>query len=244
MKRIFVVTQTYSDNRNMLFDYHNKDVNDIYFRNKFINLYSFHNVSHQNYELLWNYPFFKSINSIITVAYENIPYPLTFKQTLQTLREIGCDYIMFCQDDSFSANTNQNLFDEVFKYVQENNFDMLNLEIAYDLLKTKQPLIYQDKTIEVYNTTSTDFVNRGWYSFDDGAYIASLPYICDRIYDETYFSHRDIWSAEKYLNNKITNFPIQRLTLNIPIYRRFNLIGPNNWDRQNDENLLKKCLNI
>jgi hypothetical protein len=46
MKKICVFTQTYSDNRSELFNYHNLDKDDVKFRNLFyLNIYSFHNCS-------------------------------------------------------------------------------------------------------------------------------------------------------------------------------------------------------
>ena len=63
-------TQTYSNNRNELFYYHNKDKTDIYFRNKLDkNYYIFHNSPHNYIEHIIGNDYFKKIkNKVVPVT--------------------------------------------------------------------------------------------------------------------------------------------------------------------------------
>lgn len=81
------------------------------------------------------------------------------------------------------------------------------------------------------------------WSFDDGPYIANIKFLLDEIYDNNYFNIGDIWTAENYLNNKISKNRIQRLTTNISLYNRFNLVGRNIQDRNLSIERLEKNLN-
>jgi hypothetical protein len=241
MKKICVITQTYSDNRIELFNYHNLDENDNYFRNKFDgNIYTFHNLSDEYYETLIKMDYFKNLNNLSLIRYNNISYPQTFKKTLSTLIKQGYEYVMFLQDDVFTITKDKIIYDEIYDFIQNNDFDMLNLETEYLSLNTEKEILHKNSNIVVYNTDSSDYVKRGWFSFDDGPYIAKIEYIHDNIYDDYYFNYHDIWSAENYLNSKVKNIIIQRFTFNKAIYRRFNLIGPNNWDFENDKKILEK----
>ena len=57
-------TQTYSDNRSILFEYHNKDKVDIKFRNKLDkNYYVFHNSSENYIKNMCKQSYFKEINN-------------------------------------------------------------------------------------------------------------------------------------------------------------------------------------
>jgi hypothetical protein len=241
MKKICVITQTYSDNRIDLFKYHNLDENDNYFRNKFHgNIYTFHNLSDEYYETLIKMDYFKNLNNLSLIRYNDISYPQTFKKTLSTLIKEGYEYIIFLQDDVFTITKDKIIYDEIYDFIQNNDFDMLNLETEFLSLNTDKEIIHQNENIIIYNTDSNDYTQRGWFSFDDGPYVGNIEYIYDNIYDDYYFNNDNIWSAEIYLNNKIKDKKIQRLTINEPIYKRFNLIGPNNWDYENDKKSLEK----
>jgi hypothetical protein len=117
MKKICVITQTYSNNRIELFNYHNLDENDNYFRNKFDgNIYTFHNLSDEYYETLIKMDYFKNLNNLSLIRYNNISYPQTFKNTLSTLIKQGYEYVMFLQDDVFTTTKDKIIYDEIYDF--------------------------------------------------------------------------------------------------------------------------------
>lgn len=232
MKKICIFTQTYSNDRKLLFDYHNLDIQDIIFRNNFDNIYAFHNCSKNYINGVKNYEYFKSINNIQYIEYYNIVYTESFKKTLFFLLNEGYEYVIFIQDDCFTDLYYN--FDNLIKFINNEDFLMLNIENGLDIDKE---IFYQDDDFTVYNTDSLDFsctinplTNKKYWCFDDGPYVANLKYIIDNIYDDTYYSIGNIQSAEKYLMKKINEKSIQRLTINLSkysyIYRRRNIIGP------------------
>ena len=225
-------TQTYSNNRNELFYYHNKDKTDIYFRNKLDkNYYIFHNSPHNYIEHIIGNDYFKKIKNLDINSYNNITYTHSFFNTLKKIKQEGFKYMFFLQDDVFSL-VNEKAIDELLDYIKNNTFDMLNIEVPN--INTFAPIIYSSNNIKIYNTTSDDFVNKKLWAFDDGPYVANVDFLINKIYDINFFQLNDIWKAEGYLNKKITNNKIQRLTSNISFFERIGIVGPNAWNRNNE----------
>jgi hypothetical protein len=235
MRKICIFTQTYSDDREELFKYHCKDQSDIDFRNQFdLNLYSFHNCSDEYVDKLLKSDYFQKIKNLHVIRQNNVSYTDSFKEALRFIYKNNFDYIIFLQDDSLTKN---DIDEKVLNYIKNESFDMLNLELTPEDLKTTGKIVYKSGDFEVYDTSSEDFVKRGWYAFDDGAYVANVKFVLTNLYDQEYLSKGNIWDAETYLNSKIHKKPIQRLTTNNNFYWRYNILGRNNWDR---ENLLKQ----
>jgi hypothetical protein len=246
MKKICIFTQTYSDNRQELYYYHNNDKYDIIFRNNFENLYSFHNSSDEYVKHIMNNNYFAELKNLNMVRYNNISYTESFKITLNYLVKNEFDYLIFLQDDCFNLSNNMYIT-ELVDFILKYDFDMLNLETTpIDLKLENTEIYYENNGFKVYNTSSEDFKNRGLYAFDDGAYVANINFLLNNLYDDNYFNKSDIWQSENYLNEKIKVNKIQRLTTNINFYNRINIVGPNNWDRINNLNILndRLCNNI
>jgi hypothetical protein len=86
MRKICVFTQTYSDNREELYIYHNNDVTDIEFRNQFdLNIYSFHNCPDDYTERLKQYDYFKKITNLEFQSNNNIEYTHIIRNVLYDL---------------------------------------------------------------------------------------------------------------------------------------------------------------
>ena len=80
-------TQTYSDNRNELFYFHDKDKTDIYFRNKLDkNYYIFHNSSDNYIQHITKSHYFREIKNMEIIKYNNITYPHSFYLTLNKIK--------------------------------------------------------------------------------------------------------------------------------------------------------------
>jgi len=231
-------TQTYSDNRTELFEFHNKDKIDIYFRNKLdANYYAFHNSPSEYINTTLENPYFKSLNNIQYIYYNNIPYTKSFFETLQKLKMEGVKYMVFLQDDVFSQ-VDVEVIDELLFFVRNNNtFDMLNIEVSFSN-NYEKPSIYSGKKLTIYETTSDDFSNKQLWAFDDGPYIANIDFLLKHVYDDEYFSKENIWSAECYINEKIYQNKIQRLSCNIGSFHRVSIVGPNPTRIESDTKLL------
>jgi hypothetical protein len=242
-KKICVFTQTYSNNREELYKYHELDFLDVEFRNNFdLNLYAFHNSDQEYVEIIKGYKYLNNLKDINIIYYTNLEYTQTFRHTLHSLLNFGYDYIIFLQDDSFTNDKNINI-EELVKFIKNEDFDILDLERSVSNLNLKnEEIYYESNGFTVYNTTSDDFKNAGFWAFDDGPYIANIKFILREIYDEHYFNIGSIWPAEHYLNNKINNKKIQKLSTNISLYNRYNIVGMNTLDRDSAIEKLEKNL--
>ena len=97
-----------------------------------------------------------------------------------------------------------------------------------------EPLV---ESLKIYDTTSDDFVNKKFWAFDDGPYVANIDFLIN-LYDNIFLSKNDIWTAEVYLMQKVKSNKIQRLTANISIFARFGIVGPNAHSAENDRSNL------
>ena len=217
-------TQTYSNNRNELFEFHNKDNVDINFRNKLDkNYYIFHNSPESYRQYICQNNYFKKINNNLIISYNNMYYTQTVFETLKKCKIDGIKYIFFLQDDVFSL-VNDNIIDELLLFIKNNDFDMLNIERSN--VNIEAPIIYSHDNLKIYDTTSDDFVKQNFWAFDDGPYVANIDFLIN-LYDNIFLSQKNIWPAEIYLMQKVKNNKIQRLTANISIFKRFGIVGPN-----------------
>jgi len=240
-RKICIFTQTYGNDRDILFHYHNMDSMDIYFRNSFdLNIYSFHNSSDSYVDTILCSDYISSIKKIEIIRYNQISYTQSWKNTINYLIENNIDYVVFLQDECFSIG-DKNLIDGVINFIKEGDYDMLNLEYPYDDLNTQdKEILNLTRDITIFKTNSIDFVNRGYYYIDDGPYVSNLNFLTSDVYDDNYYQFGYIWSAENYLNEKIKNSPIDRFTMNKPIYKRFNIVGRNRHNKLKYENDLKE----
>lgn len=238
-------TQTYSNNRYALYNYHNKDKVDIYFRNKMDkNFYAFHNSPYDYQQEILKNSYFSDINPEI-IRYDNISYTQSFLQSLSIMQSEGFKYMFFLQDDVFSRATNEDI-DNLLDYIKTNDFDMLNLEAVGIASQYK----YDNNNLKIYDTTSDDFMKtlfwsaddaiyKNMWAFDDSPYVAKISFLFDAIYDKEYFEKNDICNAEWHLKYKIEKSPVQRLTTNVQFFERIGIVGPNAWNAHNE--LKKLC---
>jgi hypothetical protein len=183
-------------------------------------------------------PYFRSIERMTILTYNDMTYPRSLLLTLIKCRNDGVKYLFFLQDDVFSL-VDDVVMDELLHFVRNTEFDMLNIDV--NDVNTSAPVIYSAEKLKIYNTTSVDFVNSKMWAFDDGPYVARVDFLIKTLYDSTYFLMNDIWTAEVYLNRKIHGRPIQRLSTNLNIFRRFNIVG-RNLDREFNLDWLNRIL--
>ena len=117
-------TQTYGDNRNIIYSGKNLDIGDIFIRKNIpINFYSFHNTQNKGSILSNNY--FKEINFNI-IEYNNINFPETLKQTLHYLKKQNIKKVLLLQDDVFCSIQDISLLKD-FLDVLNTDYECLNL---------------------------------------------------------------------------------------------------------------------
>lgn len=239
-KKICTFIQTYGDERFELFDYYPNDNNLINFMNMFdTNVFSFHNSSPEYINKAKESEFFKKLKNLEFKEYHNIDYMSSFRKTLQSMLDDGYNYIFYLQDDTFTCGNEYDLTD-LFEFVKTQNFNILYLEATGEDLNN-QSIYYEKNDLKIYNTTTQDFFNRNGWAMDDGAHISNIQYLLDNVYTDDYFKLTSIHDGEGFLNRKFSKFKMERLTTNLRIVRRYNILGPNaHWNGENDRKILKK----
>lgn len=224
-------TQTYSDNRGILFDFHSKDTVDIYFRNKLDRTYYvFHNSSDEYIGKICNTPYLKNIYNVKTIILRNITFTKSFTMMLRKIKEDGFKYVFIHQDDVFSLTTRE-VIDDLLKFVRTHTFDMLYIEIPN--INTDKEIVYSTERLKIYNTTRDDFIKKNMYALDDGPCVANIDFLLDIYNDNIFIETGDVWNAENYTDRKIRNgMNIQRLTTNIILFQRVCLVGRNGLEQK------------
>jgi hypothetical protein len=248
---IFLFTQTYGDDRGLVFDWRSKDKNLNWFVKQFHNRLSFHNSSDafvkeitDKHHDVWD--------EIVT--FRDMSYTESFKKTIDYVKEKGFSKFIFMQDDVFSTNKDIELYEILVDFIKSRNFPMLNLSysinpiiendfrkaIRHRELIEPRPVppmtIYEmGASLWAVSCTNYDLMSQPAtrdsgeiceYFFDDTAFCCSTEFL-DEIYDQEYFTKDRIWAAEVYLHQKFADIVIPRFCLNVGMFQNRNLCGRN-----------------
>ena len=237
---ITIITQTYGNERRELYEIRSKDKALQYFIDQFDhNIYSFHNCSEETIN------FYKAKNTNKEyIEFNGITYTETIKKICNKLKKMGCNKLIFLQDDVFSYNQNLSEIDLLVNEIKtNNNIPLLNIEVKIDDFKNEivnNVILHKSiSEIDIWETTTTDFSDNGNYSFDDGPFVIDFNLI-DLIFDDEFYKRGDVWSAENYNNDKFKNIRFPRFVTNKRFLKRYNIIGRNSWDRENELLRLKE----
>ena len=230
-------SQTYGNNRGELLQYRFRDKKMAEFLSHFdMNIFSFHNCSDEIVN--WFIDKQKESNffkNVCILRYNNITYPQCISKMLKFVRDHNISYFFFYQDDTFSNENDDISFEELIEYATNKKDIMLNL--YYEMNCINKSPSYTGKTFSVANSTTSDFASC-MYAFDDSAFLCSENYL-DKIYDDEYKSRPHIWDAEQYINDKFNKTEIMRKTLDKPLFKNYNIIGPNSWNAKEDREKLQ-----
>jgi len=218
-------TQTYGNDRSKLHEIYSRDKRLIQFKNMFdINIHSFHNC---NKETIDNYKNLNKVKNSIYLEFNNIPYSQTIKHLKYFLKEKGCTYFFFSQDDTFSDENSYIDWVELLDYVKEHNKNfMLDLHHVTDMLDIRIKLNEIKNTFNVYHLTSLDFHEKIQFAMDDSPYICSIDML-DVIYDDKYVQQGSVWNSERYLFEKFKTVKINRYLLSDlkKTFKNYNIFG-------------------
>jgi len=236
---IVVITQTYGAGRKELYDIRSKDEMLKYFISSFDHdIYSFHNSDIETIN------YYKSCNfNREYLEFNGVSYTETIKLMITHLKNIGCTKLIFLQDDVFSYNQDIKDIDILINEIKNNKITMLNIEMCLtDFNNSVRDNLILSKSIdgiEIWKAFTSNFVQNGNYSFDDGPFVIDFELI-NVIFDQNFFKIGDVWAAENYNNDKFKNIDFPRYITNKIFFKRYNIVGRNNWDRNNELERLKK----
>lgn len=231
------LTFTYGVDRLDIFKYKQKDSIDKLLRtNLDYNLYIFHNSSEEHINRVRSAGYLNDFN--IKFGHIQGTYPQALKASLELLKNKGVKKLLFLQDDVFSVTKNKEQIHDLINFVKNTDLNYLNLEQTFDDKSIEALSLH--KTFKILRTDTNYFKQNKLWSFDDAPYYASMDFILNELYDETYFSYPDIWSAEWYLKSKFDNKNILRPVTDTQLFRRVNFLGKNNWNKENELIFLNK----
>jgi hypothetical protein len=77
------------------------------------------------------------------------------------------------------------------------------------------------------------------WSFDHSPYFCDLDFAINEIYPQVITEHNDIWQVEVSIKNKYDQINMPRYITDQKLFRRVNIVGKNNWDRENETKFLE-----
>ena len=243
-RKICAFIQTYSDNREILFKFHDADHEFSAFLNSFDRVFfSFHNCSEPYRQRILESQFIKSLHNVKIITYGAIPYPQTFLKSLLSFWASGYEYLVFLQDDVFTYQPGN--LQELTHLIKTANYNFLALEVNHeDLRITDERVMAQEGDTKLYRASSQEFKAVGMYACDDGAYAGRIEFLVDHVYPQDYFKRATVWDAENVMNDHIMANPIERYCSNRRWFKRYNIVGGNTWNKEADMRLLNSRFNL
>lgn len=230
MRKFCVFTQTYGDGRAEIFDYRHLDKVDIFFRNQFdLNYYSFHNSSEDYTNRIKMDRYFSLLKNVEFNSFNNIEYTHILRDhVFKYLTDNKFTHFIYLQDDVFSIKKIHPEFriKELINFIKNGDYNMIYLEkSASQIGVSEDRLIKEDNGFKTYASTSVDFLKATKWAWDDGPFVARIDWLLDKVYDSIYLDSGTIGRGEAYLNRKIKRMDIERITTNLPIYKRYSIVG-------------------
>lgn len=222
-KKICSFTQTYNNDRNIIYKFKQYDDTDNYFRNKLShNIYSFHGTNEQTRRNIINNPFLERTPFEIFTYPITMSYTHTYKQSLLKIKEKGYSYILFLQDDVFTVNQCKQDWDDLFHIIQNESFNLLSLETVYKSLENYK-ILFNRGNVNIYDTFTSTTCNE--YMFGGFPFIANIDYLLSEMYDEEFFNC-DFKTVEYFLSYRLKSVPCY--SCNFQFYEKHNLCGQSN----------------
>jgi hypothetical protein len=239
-RKICAFIQTYSDNREILIKFHDADTQLIEFLNSFDRVFfSFHNCSEPYRQRILESHFIKSLRNVKILIYDSIPYPQTFLKSLLAMWASNYEYLVFLQDDVFTFQPGN--LQELTHLIKTTTYNFLALEVNHEDLRIGDDrTLAQEGATKLYRASSQDFKAVGMYACDDGAYAGRIEFLVNSVYSQDYFKCATVWDAENCMNDHIMKNPIERFVTNRRWFKRFNIVGGNTWNKENDVRLLNE----
>lgn len=230
------LTFTYGTEREDIYKYKSKDAPDKLLRNSLdYNMYMFHNSETTYIKKAKEY--LKDFNLTIVEGYGT--YPSVLEQALIFLKNKGVTKLVFLQDDVFTnAETcNVKIMANLADFIKTTDMPYVNLEITCD--DPARKILEDRKDFKVIDTDTAYHKQIRW-SFDDSPYYAKMDFVMNTIYDSTYYSYPDIWSAEWHLRRKFDMLNVPRYVTDRCFFRRANFVGRHNHNRVNELKYLEE----
>jgi len=219
-------TQTYGNDRKLLYEIYSRDKKLIEFKNHFdLNLYSFHNSSKETVE------YFQSINKVENteiLQFNKLNYGQCIEQLINKLKSVGCTHLFFSQDDTFSDDNDIDFryLIDYFKAQTSNFMICFGTNVQRNSFKIDLEILKELENLTIYKNSSLNFKALGLGGVDDHPHICTFD-MAQKLYDTSYFKIGDIWTAEGYLCRKYNEEEIPRHILNMGFFMNHNMIGKN-----------------
>jgi hypothetical protein len=150
---------------------------------------------------------------------------------------------VFLQDDVFTYEPGN--LGELSNLIKTAHYNFLALEVNnQDLRIGRDRIIEQEGATLLYRASSPEFKAVGMYACDDGAYAGRIEYLLEKVYPPEYFKCGNVWDAENAMNDHVLKNPIERFCTNHRSFKRYNIVGGNTWNKENDLRLLNSRFHL
>jgi len=214
-------------NRICLLKYRQKDKDFNNFLSNFDkNIISLHNCSQEIKDFIYSTKLFENQE----VWELNHPSTMgNYAKVVDLLTQYKYSKFLMYEDDGYSSELNSSNSNELLDFIKNEKFDYLSLYFRNNFLKNASPSIFYDKgSLKIFNTTTDDFKNNGYWAMDHGPFCSGNSEFMSRVFfSQRWLSFSDMWNAEAYANALFHQHPHQRLVSNYSFIRLYNFLGRN-----------------
>ena len=241
-------TQTYGNDREVLWRLRSENVLDHKIRNRFkINLFSFHNSDDDFVDRISNKYIFPYYNNQVIIKQKNNQYTDCVKNAIDLFVKNNVENFFFAQDDGFCISPSEDFLTGAFDMFFENNMKHLHLDNECKQVESccDKNVFYSKNGLKIwYNDLSRTSDKLRQCCMNDSPFIANIDFLKKYIYDEGYFRCGRFEPAEAYIYTKIHKDPIERYQVETPLWHNINIVGPNSMKHYTHEHIVNELFSF
>ena len=241
-------TQTYGNDREILFRLRKENYLDHMFRNNFkVNIFSFHN-SDEDYVKNITEKYLKPYyENLLVIRQNGISYTSCVKNVIDKLKELKVNSIFFCQDDGFCVSDSYDKLKASIDIFTQEDLKMLHMDNCDSNVTgccDFQRKFEKGGMTIWYNNMQRVIDKLGEACMGDSPYLADIDYLLDRFYDNGYFEKPDVWQSEVYQYTKTYKPDTVRYQVEESLFHNINVVGSNAMKHYTHETIVNKLLSF
>lgn len=191
--------------------------------------FNFHNFVDINHAKTLALKLKNIIPKINCVCYNNMSMGQCIYKHLTTLKSLGITDFLWVQDDEFFTNNNLEDFKKVLDFYKKTP-EIKNLSLLYSLSDTVGLLPQNEQNVPqtnltLYKYTTTDILPHRRYAMDFTAFVCSIDYFLENMFDRRFETILDAYQLEGAVLQKSVATNSQRCFLNTKFFESFNIVG-------------------
>lgn len=239
-------TQTYGNEREILFKIRSNNKLDHKMRNEFaLNIFSFHNSDDEYIKMVSEKYLVPHYKNLIVVSQKNMEYTECVRNVLEIVKGKKIKSFFFCQDDGFCVSPSFDYLKSAFDLYHQHDLKHLHLDNECKTVESScdKERFFQKNGLNLwYNSLQRTYDVSGESMMNDSPFVADIDFLTDVIYDDNYFNIGAVHPAESYIYTKVYEKDAPRWQVEVPLWHNINVVGPNSMKWYTHEKIVDDLL--